>query len=42
MRDVARFVVFLASDASASCTGGDFPIDGGNTAGVVVRGAPGA
>jgi 3alpha(or 20beta)-hydroxysteroid dehydrogenase len=42
MRDVARFVVFMASDASASCTGGDFPIDGGNTAGVVVRGAPGA
>jgi 3alpha(or 20beta)-hydroxysteroid dehydrogenase len=42
MEDVARFVVFLASDASASCTGGDFPVDGGNTAGSVVRGAPGA
>ena len=42
MQDVARFVAFLASDASASCTGGDFPIDGGNTAGKVVRGAPGA
>jgi 3alpha(or 20beta)-hydroxysteroid dehydrogenase len=42
MEDIARFVAFLASDASASCTGGDFPIDGGNTAGKVVRGAPGA
>lgn len=42
VRDVARFVAFLASDQSASCTGGDFPIDGGNTAGKVVRGAPGA
>jgi 3alpha(or 20beta)-hydroxysteroid dehydrogenase len=42
MEDIARLVAFLASDDAASCTGGDFPIDGGNTAGVVVRGAPGA
>jgi 3alpha(or 20beta)-hydroxysteroid dehydrogenase len=42
MQDVAQLVAFLASDASASCTGGDFPIDGGNTAGKIVRGAPGA
>jgi 3alpha(or 20beta)-hydroxysteroid dehydrogenase len=42
MQDVGHLVVFLASDASASCTGGDFPIDGGNTAGKLVRGAPGA
>ncbi len=42
MRDIAHLVAFLASDASASCTGGDFPIDGGNTAGKLVRGAPGA
>jgi 3alpha(or 20beta)-hydroxysteroid dehydrogenase len=42
MRDIAQLVAFLASDASASCTGGDFPIDGGNTAGKLVRGAPGA
>ena len=42
MEDIGRFVAFLASDASASCTGGDFPIDGGNTAGKLIRGAPGA
>jgi 3alpha(or 20beta)-hydroxysteroid dehydrogenase len=42
MEDIAKLVVFLASDASASCTGSDFPIDGGNTAGSIVRGAPGA
>jgi 3alpha(or 20beta)-hydroxysteroid dehydrogenase len=40
--DVARLIVFLASDDSASCTGADFAVDGGNTAGRVVRGAPGA
>ena len=40
--DVAKLVAFLASDASASCTGSDFPIDGGDTAGTIVRGAPGA
>jgi len=40
--DVAKMVLFLASDESASCTGGDFPVEGGNTAGKIVRGAPGA
>ncbi len=40
--DVAKLVVFLASDASASCTGADFPIEGGTTAGKITRGAPGA
>jgi 3alpha(or 20beta)-hydroxysteroid dehydrogenase len=40
--DVARMVLFLASDESGSCTGGDFPVEGGNTAGKIVRGAPGA
>ena len=41
VRDVARLVTFLASDESASCTGADFPIEGGNTAGRIIRGAPG-
>jgi 3alpha(or 20beta)-hydroxysteroid dehydrogenase len=40
--DVAKMVLFLASDASASCTGADFAVDGGNTAGKVMRGVPGS
>jgi 3alpha(or 20beta)-hydroxysteroid dehydrogenase len=33
--DVARMILFLASDESASCTGADFVVDGANTAGVL-------
>ncbi len=40
--DVAKLIAFLVSDDAASCTGADFAIDGGNTAGRLVRGAPGA
>ena len=40
--DVARMVLFLASDASASCTGSDFAVDGGNSAGKIIRGSPGS
>jgi 3alpha(or 20beta)-hydroxysteroid dehydrogenase len=40
--DVANAILFLASDESASCTGTDFLVDGGNLAGRVVKGAPGA
>jgi 3alpha(or 20beta)-hydroxysteroid dehydrogenase len=40
--DVARMILFLASDESASCTGADFSVDGGNTAGVLTRALPGA
>ena len=40
--DVAKLILFLASDESASCTGTDFLIDGGNLAGTRVKGTPGA
>ena len=40
--DVAKMVLFLASDDSASCTGADFLVDGGNLAGRIVKGTPGA
>jgi 3alpha(or 20beta)-hydroxysteroid dehydrogenase len=40
--DVARMIAFLASDEAASCTGADFAVEGGNTAGRIVKGAPGA
>jgi 3alpha(or 20beta)-hydroxysteroid dehydrogenase len=39
--DVASVVLFLASDESRSCTGSDFACEGGNTAGRIVKGAPG-
>jgi 3alpha(or 20beta)-hydroxysteroid dehydrogenase len=39
--DVVRFISFLASDESASCTGADYPIDRGQTAGHIVVGLPG-
>jgi len=40
--DVAKLILFLASDESASCSGADFLIDGGNLAGTRIKGAPGA
>ncbi len=40
--DVAQMILFLASDDSASCTGTDFLVDGGNLAGTRIKGAPGA
>lgn len=38
--DVARTILFLASDESASCTGADFIVDGGNTAGLLRKELP--
>ncbi len=40
--DIVNMIVFLASDESRSCTGGDFPVDSGHTAGKILKGAPGA
>jgi 3alpha(or 20beta)-hydroxysteroid dehydrogenase len=40
--DVARMIAFLASDDAASCTGADFPVESGNTAGAITKGTPGA
>ncbi len=40
--DVARMVLFLASDEAASCTGADFHVDSGNSAGRIIKGMPGS
>lgn len=40
--DVARMALFLASDESMSCTGADFVVDAGLTAGVLQPRAPSA
>jgi len=42
VRDIARMVVFLASDDALSCTGADFPVDAGWTAGRHLKFNPGA
>lgn len=39
--DIASTILFLASDESRSCTGADFPVDCGYTAGKSFPGAPG-
>lgn len=42
LMDVARMVLFLASDESRSCTAGDFVVDAGLTAGAFQKGVPSA
>jgi NAD(P)-dependent dehydrogenase (short-subunit alcohol dehydrogenase family) len=39
--DIASLVVFLAGDESAYCTGAEFVVDGGASAGVRRRNSPG-
>ncbi len=42
MGDIVSMILFLASDESRSCTGGDYPVDMGHTAGKILKGAPGS
>ena len=42
LRDVANMALFLASDESRSCTGGDFVVDAGLTVGWYQEGVPSA
>lgn len=41
MHDVAEMVVWLLSDAARGCTGSDYPVDAGWTAGTYAEGLPG-
>ena len=40
LADIAHLVVYLASDESRSCTGADFVIDGGHSAGRLLKAGP--
>jgi len=38
--EIASMILFLCSDEAKFCTGADFPVDGGHTAGTFVAGIP--
>jgi 3alpha(or 20beta)-hydroxysteroid dehydrogenase len=40
-QDVVGMILFLASDESAFCTGGDYPVDGGHSSGTWIPPLPG-
>ncbi|MGI9590735.1 MAG: SDR family NAD(P)-dependent oxidoreductase [Myxococcota bacterium] len=40
LHDIAYLVTYLASDESQTCTGGDFVIDGGHSAGRLLKAGP--
>jgi 3alpha(or 20beta)-hydroxysteroid dehydrogenase len=40
MDEIAAMILYLASDESAFCTGGDYPIDGGHSCGTLLPMAP--
>lgn len=41
IRDIARMILFLGSDESLSCTGGDYPVDAGYSCGKRLKFNPG-
>jgi 3alpha(or 20beta)-hydroxysteroid dehydrogenase len=41
LAEIANVILFLASDESSFCSGGDYAVDGAFTAGHIVPGAPG-
>ena len=42
VEEVAAMILFLASDESSFCTGGDYPVDGGHSSGTYLPSLPGS